>query len=70
MIYEYKCRDCKTIFEEQMPIEERNKIQRCPNCAAMEGYRIISRPNFDTGGTNSEKLARLGDDKKYRSNHS
>ena len=53
-----------------MPIEERNKIQRCPNCAAMEGYRIISRPNFDTGGTNSEKLARLGDDKKYRSNHS
>lgn len=71
-IYEYKCKNCSTIFEEQMPLEKRNQVQKCPNCKELLGIRKISVPMFDTGGTDMQKLARLDNDLKYtkkNSNH-
>lgn len=66
MIYEYKCSNCLTVFEEQEPMETRNRIQVCPKCNTITGKRIISRPNFDTGGKDGDKLARLDNNLKYK----
>ena len=65
-IYEYKCKQCQEKFDEQMPMVERNKVQKCPKCGELSGIRQISVPMFDTGGTDMEKLGRLDDNNKYK----
>lgn len=66
MIYEYLCKPCNLVFEEQRPLELRNEVQYCPKCKERTGIRKISIPMFDTGGTNMEKLGRLDDNNKYK----
>lgn len=68
MIYEYKCQSCNKVFDGTATIETRNVIKKCPICLELKGIRIISKPMFDSGGTNAQKLARLDSDNKYKVN--
>ena len=69
MIYQYRCSQCQLLFDVTTTLEKRNVVQECPNCKTITGRRQITAPMFDTGGTTSQKLARLGPDLKYVSNY-
>jgi len=43
MIYEYRCQECKKVFDCITTIEDRKKEKPCPNCEGMGRY-IISAP--------------------------
>jgi putative FmdB family regulatory protein len=42
-LYEYRCKQCRTVFTERRPSAERNEPATCPQCGG-PGAKIISRP--------------------------
>ncbi len=44
-IYEYKCPECGTAFEEWLKVSECENPQPCPNCKG-EAHRIVSQTSF------------------------
>ncbi|MDQ7796724.1 MAG: zinc ribbon domain-containing protein [Spirochaetia bacterium] len=44
MVYEYRCRDCETVFEVQATMEEKAKGLNpvCPNCASKNTAQVFS----------------------------
>jgi putative FmdB family regulatory protein len=49
MIYEFKCKKCGKVFEENRKIEDRNKNGECPDCKN-ETERIASIFGFKING--------------------
>ena len=44
--YDYRCRHCKHIFEEQHPMKESGEEQDCPRCGSLAGRYYAKAPNF------------------------
>lgn len=41
-VYEYQCKECRTIFEREHSIGEKKKY-RCPNCSSKSTRKIVSQ---------------------------
>lgn len=41
-IYEFRCKNCRAIFDERRPSSERNDVAYCPYCSSSKTSRRIS----------------------------
>ena len=40
-LYQYKCEECKTVFDKSVPMADSQKTQECPSCD-FPSERIVS----------------------------
>ena len=59
MTYEYRCRQCSTLFEVHATLEEKNQGLRpaCPDCGSSDVGRVFSAFYFVRGGASATSAA-------------
>ncbi|MFN2581752.1 MAG: zinc ribbon domain-containing protein [Candidatus Dormibacteria bacterium] len=58
-LYEYRCNDCRSVFDILRPIAERELAAVCPNCESRASMPLISRVAVRAAG-GSEEFATAG----------
>ncbi|HOO49934.1 MAG TPA: zinc ribbon domain-containing protein [Smithellaceae bacterium] len=53
--YEYQCKDCRTLFEQFVPISEADKKQLCPKCKSKKTEKLLS--TFSAKSSSSEAVS-------------
>ena len=49
-LYEYRCNDCRTVFEVLRPMAQRELTAVCPSCESRASMPLISRVALQSGG--------------------
>jgi putative FmdB family regulatory protein len=49
-LYEYRCNDCRTVFEVLRPMAQRELAAVCPSCESRASMPLISRVTVHAGG--------------------
>ena len=58
-LYEYRCNDCRSVFEVLRPMAERELTAVCPSCESRASMPLISRVALQVGGS-PERAATSG----------
>jgi putative FmdB family regulatory protein len=53
-MYEYRCNDCRSVFEVLRPMAQRELAAVCPTCESRASMPLISRVALHAGGAASE----------------
>jgi len=56
-LYEYRCNDCRSVFEVLRPMAERELVAVCPSCESRASMPLISRVALNASGSTESSLA-------------
>jgi putative FmdB family regulatory protein len=56
-LYEYRCNDCRAVFEVLRPMAERELAAVCPSCESRASMPLISRVAVHAGASGGESPA-------------
>jgi putative FmdB family regulatory protein len=53
-IFDYRCNECKTLYDVLHKGKEIIEDIQCPSCGSFEHTKLISLPNINTHGTSAK----------------
>ena len=56
-VYEYRCNDCRSVFEVLRPMAERELAAVCPGCESRASMPLISRVALNASGPSEPSRA-------------
>ena len=56
-LYEYRCNDCRSVFEVLRPMADRELAAVCPSCESRASMPLISRVAVHAGASSDTALA-------------
>jgi putative FmdB family regulatory protein len=56
-LYEYRCNDCRAVFEVLRPMAERELVAVCPGCESRASMPLISRVAVHSGAAPGSEAA-------------
>lgn len=62
-LYEYRCEECATVFEQRRSMAEVDRVAVCPTCASLLTWRIVSAAAV-IGGSRSVETPQPADSRR------
>jgi len=65
-LYEYRCEECVTRFEQRRSMADADKVAVCPVCASLLTTRVISAAVWTTGRQTEQRSVPTASGKTHR----